>query len=83
MTTLAESFLADLDDLSDASDHEQDEQREEDDADEMAVDDIENLNYDSLEAVAHLRASDRYKEIMQRVKDALDGKEENDRVWTG
>lgn len=89
MTTLAESFLADLDDLSDASDHEQDEQREEDDADEvslvsctcsmatadpeyltsrlqqMAVDDIENLNYDSLEAVAHLRASDRYKEIMQ------------------
>jgi len=89
MTTLAESFLADLDDLSDASDHEQEEQQEEDDTDQvspsshicltafdlvaylawyvqqMAVDDIENLNYDSLEAVAHLRASDRYKEIMQ------------------
>ena len=32
---------------------------------QMAVDDIENLNYDSLEAVAHLQASDRYKDIMQ------------------
>ena len=31
----------------------------------MAVDDIENLNYDSLEAVAHLRASERYQDIMQ------------------
>ena len=31
----------------------------------MALDDVENLNYDSLEAVAHLRASERYKEIMQ------------------
>ena len=100
----------------------------------MVVDDIDNLNYDSLEAVAHLRASDRYREIMQvghcslklftacvlpglhlvgtfspveqficiaiictisnsnshmhgvllqRVKDALEGKEENNRVWTG
>lgn len=83
MTTLAESFLADLDDLDDASDREQDEEQEEDDADEMVVDDIDNLNYDSLEAVAHLRASDRYREIMQRVKDALEGKEENNRVWTG
>ena len=35
MTTLAESFLADLDDLSDASDHEQGEQPEEDDADQV------------------------------------------------
>ncbi|KAL0030988.1 hypothetical protein WJX79_007092 [Trebouxia sp. C0005] len=84
MTTLAESFLADLDDLDDASDREQDEQQQDDDdADEMVVDDIDNLNYDSLEAVAHLRASDRYREIMQRVKDALEGKEENNRVWTG
>lgn len=31
----------------------------------MVLDDVENLNYDSLEAVAHLRASERYKEIMQ------------------
>ena len=87
MTTLAESFLADLDDLSDASDHEQGEEQEEDDADQvrrrcmvlkvdlrlcfknlpaqMMVDDIEKLNYDSLEAVAHLRASERYTDIMQ------------------
>ena len=33
MTTLAESFLADLDDLSDASDHEQAEAQDNDDAD--------------------------------------------------
>ena len=33
----------------------------------MVLDDVENLNYDSLEAVAHLRASERYKEIMQVV----------------
>lgn len=90
MTTLAESFLADLDDLSDASDHEQVEEQDQDDADQvwatwrrcmfnsfvfdpdaeqapvqMVVDDIEALNYDSLEAVAHLRASERYKDIMQ------------------
>ena len=89
MSTLAESFLADLDDLSDASDHEQNDEQEEEEADQvrlvcircapgksvaarltkyaqqMAVDDIENLNYDSLEAVAHLQASDRYKDIMQ------------------
>ena len=31
----------------------------------MVLDDVENLNYDSLEAVARLRASERYKEIMQ------------------
>lgn len=31
----------------------------------MLVDDVEQLNYDSLEAVAHLRASERYTEIMQ------------------
>lgn len=88
MTTLAESFLADLDDLSDASDHEQTGEPEEEDAEQvrrlpwpspmvlistaaeplsvqMVLDDVENLNYDSLEAVAHLRASERYKEIMQ------------------
>ena len=36
MSTLAESFLADLDDLSDASDHElDDEQQEEDAADQV------------------------------------------------
>lgn len=87
MTTLAESFLADLDDLSDASDHEQTGEQEEEDAEQvrrlpspgpmvlistaaetlslqMVLDDVENLNYDTLEAVAHLRASERYKEIM-------------------
>ena len=32
---------------------------------QMAVDDIETLNYDDLSAVAHLAASDRYSSIMQ------------------
>ena len=32
---------------------------------QMVLDDVETLNYDSLEAVAHLRASERYREIMQ------------------
>lgn len=103
----------------------------------MVVDGVEALNYDSLETVAHLRASERYQDIMQvlldcstswsylcknswiqcsfllckgcdhvsksgqdsaeklfsllltvgpciqRVKAALEGKEENDRAWTG
>ena len=93
MTTLAESFLADLDDLSDDSDRDQNDQQQEDgDADQvstaaakldplrgghtfmcgayqsamqMVVDDIEKLKYDSLENVAHLKASERYRDIMQ------------------
>lgn len=94
MTTLAESFLADLDDLSDDSDREpNNQQEEEDEADEvrtkeqqtlkrqvqaspsltaltgllmqMLVDDVEKLNYDSLENVAHLKASEKYQDIMQ------------------
>ena len=32
---------------------------------QMAVDDIEALNYDDLDAVAHLAASERYRSIMQ------------------
>lgn len=93
MTTLAESFLADLDDLSDDSDRDlNDRQQEDGGADEvgreaaytsllaafgfctcsaqlsleqMVVDDVENLSYDNLENVAHLRASERYQDIMQ------------------
>ena len=162
MTTLAESFLADLDDLSDESDRDLNNQQQEDGgADEvrqqaastssrsafgfctckaqlslvqMLVDNVENLSYDNLENVAHLRASERYQDIMQvshaalrkslpktlqhvwnlvclclngtadhmlrqmsaipnsagfffmhlqRVKDALEGKEVNERAWTG
>lgn len=37
MTTLAESFLADLDDLDDASDREQDEQQDEEEADQVSL----------------------------------------------
>lgn len=94
MTTLAESFLADLDDLSDDSDREHVDQQQPEGEDpdqvfhkagspttsrswlfltltpthcclQMLVDDVEKLGYDSLEAVAHLRASERYQDIMQ------------------
>lgn len=93
MTTLAESFLADLDDLSDDSDRDlNDRQQEDGGADEvgreaaytsslaafgfctcsaqlslvqMVVDDVDMLSYDNLENVAHLRASERYQDIMQ------------------
>ena len=93
MTTLAESFLADLDDLSDESDRDLNNQQQEDGgADEvrqqaaspsslsafgfcmckaqlslvqMLVDNVENLSYDNLENVAHLRASEPYQDIMQ------------------
>lgn len=37
MTTLAESFLADLDDLSDASDHEQAGEQDEEDAEQVRL----------------------------------------------
>lgn len=36
----------------------------------MAGDDIDNLNYDNLEAVAQLTASERYKGIMAAVRAA-------------
>ncbi|KAK9917190.1 hypothetical protein WJX75_001712 [Coccomyxa subellipsoidea] len=89
MATLAESFLADLDDLSDASvDEREDAEPEQDEDAEMdeGNDDIEALNYDDLEAVARLQSSDRYKTIMQQVRQALErGGEvdDSDAAWTG
>lgn len=38
----------------------------------MGGDDIDNLNYDNLEAVAHLTSSERYKDIMAAVRAAAD-----------
>lgn len=73
--TLAEAFLADLDDLSDNEDDDQDfeearGQGGDDDDDQM--DDIEALNYDDLEAVTKLSSSNRYKDIIRRVREAVD-----------
>ncbi|KAH9611045.1 hypothetical protein KSS87_006921 [Heliosperma pusillum] len=75
MATLADSFLADLDDLSD---NEAEDMGNEDlDADKMEDDidgelaDIESLNYDDLDNVSKLQKSQRYKDIMQKVEEAL------------
>ncbi|KAK9805552.1 hypothetical protein WJX72_004756 [[Myrmecia] bisecta] len=85
MATLAESFLADLDDLSDASEPEQAPAGQEDADAEMLGNDIEMLNYDDLDAVAHLAKSERYQTIIAQVRQALEAGEpdENNRSWTG
>mmetsp|Transcript_16110 Transcript_16110/g.34858 ORF Transcript_16110/g.34858 Transcript_16110/m.34858 type:complete len:493 (-) Transcript_16110:371-1849(-) len=70
--TLAESFLAELDELSD-DDHNEAELEEDVKEEEDQLDDIEALNYDDLTAVAKLNSSTHYKDVMQRVKDALAG----------
>ncbi|KAI7842324.1 hypothetical protein COHA_003964 [Chlorella ohadii] len=74
MATLAESFLADLEDLSDVEDEEPQQAglAGEGEDEEMGGDDIDNLNYDNLEAVAHLTSSERYKDIMAAVRAAAD-----------
>ncbi|CAM8970395.1 unnamed protein product [Rhodiola kirilowii] len=74
MSTLADSFLADLDELSD---NEIDVPNEVVDADEMDEDvdgelaDIEALNYDDLYSVSKLQKTPRYTTIMQKVEEAL------------
>ncbi|KAG1662685.1 hypothetical protein FOA52_014611 [Chlamydomonas sp. UWO 241] len=59
------------DELSDDDEQDLEEQAEVDDGDEM-LDDIEALNYDDLTAVAKLSGSQRYKEIMESVRVALE-----------
>eukprot|EP00887_Chlorella_sp_A99_P004777 scaffold4.g4777.t1 len=68
MATLAESFLADLNDLDDDVEEEPQAQAQEEGDEEMLGDDLDNLNYDSLEAVAHLTQSERYRTIMEGVR---------------
>eukprot|EP00884_Botryococcus_braunii_P005496 jgi/Botrbrau1/14948/Bobra.0018s0052.1 len=84
MATLAESFMADLDELSDVTEDEDNLQQPDVD-EEMLGNDIETLNYDNLEAVAHLAGSERYISIMQQVQDALNKEEDPDeaRAYTG
>lgn len=73
MATLADSFLADLDDLSDNEapliDEEEAGDEVEDVDDELA--DVEALNYDDLDTVAKLQKSQRYRDIMMKVEEAL------------
>ncbi|KAH9324645.1 hypothetical protein KI387_004823, partial [Taxus chinensis] len=80
--TLADSFLADLDDLSDndvpLSDHENDDTGEEAENDDEMVD-VESLKYDDLDSVSKLQKSQRYLDIMQKVKEALQKGSEIDR----
>lgn len=50
----------------------------------MLGDDLDNLNYDDLEAVAHLSSSERYRDIIARVRAALaEGDEGGATAWTG
>ncbi|PSC73830.1 U4 U6 small nuclear ribonucleo Prp31-like [Micractinium conductrix] len=72
MATLAESFLADLEDLSDDDAEEPQQQEAEGEGDEemLGGDELDNLNYDNLEAVAQLTRSERYQTIMAAVRDA-------------
>eukprot|EP00897_Mesotaenium_endlicherianum_P003999 jgi/Mesen1/3627/ME000020S03163 len=80
MATLADSFLADLDDLSDNEDLNEEPAGDEngdagggegDDDDDEAMPDLEALNYDDLDAVAKLQKSQRYKDIIKRVDEAM------------
>ena len=49
----------------------------------MLGDDLDNLNYDSLEAVAHLTQSERYRTIMEGVRRAQGQGGEAATAWKG
>lgn len=51
----------------------------------MAGDDIDNLNFDNLEAVAHLTSSERYQSITAAVRKAAeeDGSGGAATAWAG
>ncbi|GAB4824063.1 hypothetical protein N2152v2_011109 [Parachlorella kessleri] len=85
MATLAESFLADLEDLSDVEEDDDQQQQQEEQDEEMLGDDLDNLNYDNLEAVAHLAGNERYRTIMEAVRRALEGAEAGGegQAWAG
>ncbi|KAF5833497.1 U4/U6 small nuclear ribonucleoprotein [Dunaliella salina] len=74
--TLADTFLADLDQLSDDEpNHEEEQHQEQEKQPTDELDDIEALNYDDLGAVAKLSRSGVYKDIMEKVTAAAEGKE--------
>jgi hypothetical protein len=51
---------------------------------QMLGDDLDNLNYDDLEAVAHLASSERYKSITVAVRQALEeGDAGGATAWAG
>nr|CAB3485369.1 unnamed protein product [Digitaria exilis] len=72
--SLADSFLADLDELSDNEGYPEEDNAEAAGMDEDGDDDmhdLESLNYDDLDSVSKLQKTQRYKDIMQKVEDAL------------
>lgn len=75
--TLAESFLADLDELSDdegPAGSDGDAMQEDGEGDGLdKLDDLDNLNYDDLAAIAKLTADPHYLDVMTRVRAALEG----------
>ncbi|KAL4425922.1 hypothetical protein ABPG75_009938 [Micractinium tetrahymenae] len=88
MATLAESFLADLEELSDDEEPQQQQEAEAEgeDQDMLGGDELDNLNYDDLHAVAHLTRSERYTTIMDAVRGANAADEAGDApptAWAG
>ncbi|KAJ4816695.1 U4/U6 small nuclear ribonucleoprotein Prp31 [Rhynchospora pubera] len=74
MASLADSFLADLEELSDEENYPEEETAELADAEhdgDMDMQDLESLNYDDLDSVSKLQRTQRYKDIMQKVEEAL------------
>ncbi|KAF3331489.1 pre-mRNA processing ribonucleoprotein binding region-containing protein isoform X2 [Carex rostrata] len=75
MASLTDSFLADLEELSDNEGYPEEENAEladvENDGD-TDMQDLESLNYDDLDSVSKLQRSQRYKDIMQKVEEALE-----------
>lgn len=67
--------MADLEDLSDNEERNEElvaDERDNGDADDVMLD-IEALNYDDLDSVAKLQKTARYHDIMQKVKKAMEG----------
>ena len=75
MATLADSFLADLDDLSDeddvADEPVKDEPAEDGVKAEAAEGPVSGVDFRSLDAVAKLVGSERYRRVISQVDDAL------------
>eukprot|EP01025_Chloroclados_australasicus_P005229 TRINITY_DN11512_c0_g2_i3.p1 TRINITY_DN11512_c0_g2~~TRINITY_DN11512_c0_g2_i3.p1 ORF type:complete len:512 (-),score=105.42 TRINITY_DN11512_c0_g2_i3:646-2181(-) len=74
MATLDEQFLADLEELSDEEIEEAAEEEEEEE--EGILVDLESLKYDSLEAIAKLQNTEKYKSTIQKVHQILEEQEE-------
>ncbi|CAD6242538.1 unnamed protein product [Miscanthus lutarioriparius] len=72
MASVADSFMADLDDLSDREDYPEVENAEAENLEEDADDNVPDPKSLDLDSVSKLQKTQRYKDIMQKVEDALE-----------